>query len=103
LLQRNVGVENSGFQTELSIVVAHKDRLARFGFDLLVHLASTFGAEVVVLNTESVSPEQELVHDLMTITHCFAARLYGLRNYRKALKKAITDDTGAQDKAESNT
>ena len=48
-----------------------------------------------MLNTESLSPQQEMVQDLMTITHCFSARLYGLRNYRKALKKAISDDQGA--------
>ncbi|MFN8488499.1 MAG: IS607 family transposase [Caldilineaceae bacterium] len=85
------------------LVIAHKDRIARFGFDLLTHLAQENGCEIVVLNTESLSPEQELVQDLMTITHCFSARLYGLRNYRKALKKAVEDDTSAQDQAESNT
>ena len=77
------------------LVIAHKDRLTRFGFDLVGHLAQAQGAEIVVLNTESLSPEQEMVQDLMTITHCFSARLYGLRNYRKALKKAISDDQGA--------
>ena len=76
-------------------MIAHKDRLTRFGFDLVAHLAQAQGAEIVVLNTESLSPEQEMVQDLMTITHCFSARLYGLRNYRKALKKAISDDQGA--------
>ena len=77
------------------LVIAHKDRLTRFGFDLVAHLAQVQGAEIVVLNTESLSPEQEMVQDLMTITHCFSARLYGLRNYRKALKKAISDDQSA--------
>lgn len=77
------------------LVIAHQDRLTRFGFDLVGHLAQAQGAEIVVLNTESLSPEQEMVQDLMTITHCFSARLYGLRNYRKALKKAISDDQGA--------
>lgn len=77
------------------LVIAHKDRLTRFGFELVGHLAQAQGAEIVVLNTESLSPEQEMVQDLMTITHCFSARLYGLRNYRKALKKAISDDQGA--------
>lgn len=48
-----------------------------------------------MLNTESFSPQQEMVQDLMTITHCFSARLDGLGNYRKALKKAISDDQGA--------
>jgi predicted site-specific integrase-resolvase len=54
------------------------------------------------MNTEELSPEQELVQDLITITHCFSSRLYGLRNYRKALKKAIADDQSAQDQAPSN-
>jgi len=82
------------------VVVAHKDRLARFGIDLLVHLAKENSCEIVVLNPESLSPEQEMVQDLMTITHCFSARLYGLRNYRKALQKAVKDDTGTQDSPE---
>ena len=77
------------------LVIAHKDRLTRFGFDQVAHLAQAQGAEIVVLNTESLSPQQEMVQDLMTITHCFSARLDGLGNYRKALKKAISDDQGA--------
>jgi putative resolvase len=81
------------------LIIAHKDRLTRFGFDLVAHLAKAQNTEIVILNTESLSPEQEMVQDLMTITHCFSARLYGLRNYRKALKKAIADDQGAQDQA----
>jgi putative resolvase len=51
------------------------------------------------MKTEQVSPEQELVQDLITITHGFSSRLYGLRNYRKALEKAIKDDQSAQDQA----
>jgi predicted site-specific integrase-resolvase len=54
------------------------------------------------MNTEQVSPEQELVQDLITITHCFSSRLYGLRNYRTALEKAIKDDQSAQDPLESH-
>jgi putative resolvase len=68
----------------------------------LLHLASENNCEIVVLNSESLSPEQEMVQDLMTITHCFSARLYGLRKYRKALEKAVDDDTSAQDKTESD-
>jgi predicted site-specific integrase-resolvase len=74
------------------VVIAHKDRLARFGFDLLSHLCVMHGCELLVMNTETLSPEQEMVQDLMTITHCFSARLYGLRNYRKALSRALKDD-----------
>jgi putative resolvase len=89
-------------RSELStLVIAHKDRLARFGYELLAHLCETHGCQIVVLNTESLSPEQELVQDLMTIVHCFSSRLYGLRNYRKAIQKAMTDDQGTQDPAQS--
>jgi putative resolvase len=84
------------------VVLAHQDRLARFGYSLLVHLCQTHHCKLVVMNTETLSPEQELVQDLITITHCFSSRLYGLRNYRKALEKAIKDDQSAQDPTPSN-
>lgn len=84
------------------VLLAHQDRLARFGYQLLAHLCQTHQCELLVMNTEELSPEQELVQDLITITHCFSSRLYGLRNYRKALKKAIADDQSAQDQAPSN-
>ena len=71
------------------LVIAHKDRLTRFGFDLLAHLCEVHHCELLVMNTESLSPEQEMVQDLMAIIHCFSSRLYGLRNYRKALKEAM--------------
>ena len=54
------------------------------------------------MRSELLSPEQELVQDLITITQCFSSRLYGLRNYRKALEKAIKDDQGAQNPAPSD-
>lgn len=81
------------------VVLAHQDRLARFGYELLVHLCRTHQCKLVVMNTETLSPEQELVQDLISITHCFSSRLDGLRNYRKALQKAIRDDQSAQDQA----
>ena len=84
------------------VILAHQDRLARFGYQLLVHVCETHQCELLVMNTEELSPEQELVQDLITITHCFSSRLYGLRNYRKALKKAIADDQSAQDQAPSD-
>ena len=55
---------------------------------------------MLVLNQERLSPEQEIVQDLMTIVHCFSSRLYGLRNYRKkldeALKNATSDTTTSE-------
>ena len=68
------------------VLVAHKDRLVRFGFDLLEHLACEQGCELVVVNQESLSPEQEVVEDLLAIVHTFSCRLYGRRKYKKQIK-----------------
>lgn len=79
------------------LVVAHKDRLSRFGFDLLSHFCQTHGTKLVVMNNESLSPQQEMIEDMLAIVHCFSSRLYGLRNYKKSIEKALADDTSAQD------
>jgi putative resolvase len=44
--------------------------------------------EIVVMDGEQMSPEQELVQDLIAIMSVFAARLHGLRSYMKVLKEA---------------
>jgi putative resolvase len=46
-----------------SIIVAHKDRLARFGFELIEWLCQLDGAKIVVLNQDNLSPEREMVED----------------------------------------
>lgn len=69
-----------------TLVVAHKDRLARFGFEYLQHVAVKNGCEILVANQESLSPQEEMVQDLLAIVHTFSCRLYGLRRYEKALK-----------------
>ena len=66
-----------------TIIVAHKDRLARFGFDIVKNLADIYGCEIVVANNEDLSPQEEMVNDLMSIIHTYSCRLYGLRRYRK--------------------
>lgn len=78
------------------LIIAHKDRLCRFGFSLIDWLAKEHACEILILNQEKLSPEQEMVQDLMTIIHCFSSRLYGLRNYRNSLKKALKDESSSQ-------
>ena len=78
-----------------TLVLAHRDRLTRFGFDWFAHYALQHGCELLVLNQERLSPEQEMVQDLMTIVHCFSSRLYGLRNYRRKLNEALEQDHAA--------
>ena len=65
------------------LLVAHKDRLVRFGFDLISHLAERNGCKIEVVNQESLSPQQEMVEDLLSIVHTFSCRLYSMRKYKK--------------------
>ena len=85
-------MEEIGRREIKTLVLAHRDRLTRFGFEWFEHYAKANGCEILVLNQERLSPEQEMVQDLMTIVHCFSSRLYGLRNYRKKLNEAIKQD-----------
>src|SRR2546425_9507572 len=74
------------------IVLAHRDRLVRFGYDYFEAFCERHHTEIVVINGESLSPEQELVRDLMAIVTVFSARLHGLRSYKKVLKDAALRD-----------
>lgn len=69
------------------IVVAHKDRLCRFGYDLIKWLCEQNGCEILVLNQENLSPEREMVEDILAIIHVFSCRLYGLRKYKAQIKE----------------
>lgn len=75
------------------IIITHKDRLSRFGFDLIKGICDRFNVAIEVITIDNNSPQEEMVKDLMTIVHCFSSRLYGLRNYRKELKKHLESGT----------
>ncbi len=70
------------------LIIAHRDRLVRFGYDYFEAFCGRHHTELVVINGEAMSPEQELVRDLIAIVTVFSARLHGLRSYRKVLKDA---------------
>ncbi len=70
------------------IIIAHPDRLVRFGYDYFEAFCERHHTELVVMSGESLSPEQELVQDLIAIVTVFSARLHGLRSYKKVLKDA---------------
>ena len=68
---------------KLRVIVAHRDRLARFGSEVIQFLVEQNGGEVVVLDeTIYGSSEEELTADLLEILHVFSCRLSGLRKYR---------------------
>jgi putative resolvase len=78
------------------LVVAHPDRLVRFGFELVKWLCTKFECELVVLNDRKLSPEQELVQDMLSIIHCFSSRLYGLRKYKSTIKEDLQKEASTQ-------
>ena len=65
------------------VVVAYKDRLCRFGFELLECVFTKCNVKLVVLNNElPKSAEQELSEDLLSIVHVFSCRSNGRRKYK---------------------
>lgn len=71
------------------IIVAHKDRLVRFGYEWYENFCERHGCVITIVNNISLSPEQEIVQDLLDIVHCFSSRLYGLRKYRKEITRCV--------------
>lgn len=67
------------------VVVAHKDRLCRFGFDIISWLCTRGQTEILVLDQKNLSPEREMVEDILAIVQVFSCRLYGLRKYKKQI------------------
>ena len=76
-------LEQSFEKLVTEVVVAHKDRLCRFGFDLVEWILKKHGARIVVLDQSNPSREEELATDIISIIHVFSCRINGKRKYRK--------------------
>ena len=75
------------------LVLTHKDRLLRFGSELIFGLCEVFGTEVVIINrTEDATFEEDLANDVLEIITVFSARLYGARSHKnKKLVEELKD------------
>jgi len=71
------------------LIIIHKDRLLRFGSDLLINLAKEFDIETVILNEKVLTFEQELSQDVLEIITVFSAKLYGSRSHKNKKKEDI--------------
>ena len=73
------------------VVVLYKDRLVRFGFELIEYLASLYNCEIEIVDNTEKSEQQELVEDLIQIITVFSCRLQGKRanKTRKLVKELI--------------
>ena len=70
-MSRNIG----------ELVVTNRDRLSRFGFDIIERIVALSGGRVVVLNRIGSTPQSELVEDITSILHVFSCRIYGRRRH----------------------
>lgn len=71
------------------VVVLYKDRLIRFGFELIEYFCQINGVELEVIDHTEKSKEEELTDDLIQIVTVFANRLYGQRS--KKTKRLIEE------------
>lgn len=62
------------------IIVLYKDRLIRFGYDLIEYICKLNDTKIEIVDNSTISKEQELTEDLVQIITVFANRLYGARS-----------------------
>lgn len=77
---------------QLTVVVAHRDRLARFGSELIRFVIEHNAGQLVVLSEDHLSPEVELTRDLLNIIHVFSCRMHGLRHYKKQINQIVANE-----------
>jgi excisionase family DNA binding protein len=74
------------------VVIAYPDRLVRFGFEIIEEACKAHNCELVVLNKEDKTPEQELIEDLTSILVSFSGKLYGMRSHKsEKVKKCVEE------------
>lgn len=69
------------------IVIEHKDRLTRFGFNYIKEL---FDGEIIVVN-EAENDKQDLIQDFISVITSFCARIYGQRRSKRKTEKIIQE------------
>ena len=73
------------------VVVLYKDRLSRFGFELIEYVASLYECEIEVIDNTQKTEQEELVEDLVQIITVFSCKLQGKRAHkaRKLIKELV--------------
>ena len=76
------------------IVVLYKDRLIRFGYELIENLCHKFGTTIEIIDNTEKTEQQELIEDLVQIITAFSCRLQGKRanKAKKMIKELVEDD-----------
>ena len=86
-------------RTIREVVVTHRDRLCRFGFELLEYIIKKGGGTLVVIDDEKhKTSDQELAEDLLSIIHVYSCRQMGKRSY-SGRKLKNPEDSAETDEA----
>lgn len=81
------------------VVVASKDRLARFGFDLIQWICNEYDTEILVLDDDNQTPTEELGKDLLSIVQIYCCKWNGKRRYKcnnKDSEASIVSNEGTE-------
>jgi len=73
------------------LVIAYKDRLARFGYEMIEWIIKEYskGKITIINKTEEETPNDEITKDIITIMNVYVAKINGLRKYKKTMIKDI--------------
>ena len=88
------------------VVVLYKDRLLRFGFELIEYIASLYNCEIEIIDNTEKSEQQELVEDLVQMITVFSCKLQGKRanKAKKLIRELIQEKVdGKSHKSNVNT
>ncbi len=73
------------------IVVAYKDRLCRFGYELINWIVEEYSdGKIRVENVKEETPQEEITKDIIQIMNVYSAKINGLRKYGKKIKEELT-------------
>ena len=110
-----INYEKKGFQELIrrisqnqveKVVVLYKDRLLRFGFELIEYITSLYNCEIEIIDNTEKSEQQELIEDLVQIITVFSCKLQGKRanKAKKFIRELIQEETdGKSHKSNADT
>jgi excisionase family DNA binding protein len=77
------------------LVIAYKDRLARFGYEMIERIIEEYsnGKITIINKSEEETPAEEITKDIVLIMNVYVAKINGLRKYKNKMKKEINKKT----------
>lgn len=82
-----------------NVIIEHKDRLVRFGFELVKMLFEKYGTNIIIISDDETNKtyEKELTDDLLSIIHYYSMKSYSYRRKLNNAAKALKTDDNTED------